>query len=139
MKQNEPISKIMSADVKTIQVGQKISDARRLLADGRFQHIPILDGKKLVGMLSSADLMKLTFDWGNSDVRSMDAVLDNQFTVKDTMTTEPTTMPATATVRDAAEMLSKGDFHALPIVDAEHVLTGIVTSSDLIRYLLDQY
>ena len=39
----------------------------------------------------------------------------------------------------SAELLREGTFHSLPIVDEDHNLVGIVTSTDLIRYHLDQY
>jgi CBS domain-containing protein len=42
-----------------------------------------------------------------------------------------------ATLRDAAEKLCMGGFHALPVVDSRMRLVGIVTSSDLIGELLE--
>ena len=42
------------------------------------------------------------------------------------------------TIKDAAEILAKKEFHALPVVDNEK-LVGILTTTDLINYLLDQY
>ena len=43
-------------------------------------------------------------------------------------------------IRDAAEILAKGEFHSLPIVDTDDTtLLGMVTSTDLIRHLLDQF
>jgi acetoin utilization protein AcuB len=41
-----------------------------------------------------------------------------------------------ATLRQAAEKLSMGNFHALPVVNRKRELVGIVTSSDLIGELL---
>ncbi|MCA9647487.1 MAG: CBS domain-containing protein, partial [Myxococcales bacterium] len=49
------------------------------------------------------------------------------------------TLKTTDSVRDAAGELAGGSFHALPVVDGENRLQGIVTSTDLVRYLLDQY
>ncbi len=139
MKQNEPVSRIMSSNLKTIHTGQKLSEARRLLAENPFDHVPVVSGEKLVGMLSSADLMRLTFDAGNTDVRSMDAVLDSQFTIQGTMTENPVTIGAGDTIRRAAELLVKGSHHSLPVLGDGGKLVGIVTSTDLIGYLLEQY
>jgi CBS domain-containing membrane protein len=139
MKQNEPISKIMSSDLKTVQVGQKLSEARKLLTDEAFNHVPVLDGKKLVGMLSTNALMRLTFDAGNADVRSMDAVLDHQFTIEGVMKKDLITVKPTETVRHAAELLVKGSHQTLSVIGDDNTLAGLVTSTDLIRYLLEQY
>jgi CBS domain-containing protein len=54
------------------------------------------------------------------------------------MKAEPVTIPVSGTVRDAANVLSRGEFHSLPVVDGRK-LAGMVTSTDLIRYLVDQY
>ena len=43
------------------------------------------------------------------------------------------------TIRFATETLSSGKFHSLPVVDDENQLMGLVTSTDLIRYLGAQY
>ncbi|MBT8303071.1 MAG: CBS domain-containing protein, partial [Bacteroidia bacterium] len=42
------------------------------------------------------------------------------------------------TIKEVAEILSKREFHALPVVDGEN-LVGIVTTTDLINYLLEQF
>lgn len=139
MKQNESVSKIMSSNLKTIHTGQKLSEVRRLLAANPFDHVPVVSGEKLIGMFSSADLMRLTFDAGNTDVRSMDAVLDSQFTIEGTMTKDPVTIGAGDTIRRAAELLVKGGHHSLPVLEDGGKLVGIVTSTDLIHYLLEQY
>lgn len=139
MKQNEPISKIMSSNPKSIQVGQKLSVARRLIAEGKFEHVPVVNGEVLVGLLSLSDMMRLTFDAGNVDARTIDAVLDSQFTVEGTMTKNLHKMRATETIRTAAEHLVNGAYHSIPVVGEGDKLVGIVTSTDLIRYLLEQY
>ncbi len=41
-------------------------------------------------------------------------------------------------IREAAEILAKREFHALPVTE-DNNLVGIITTTDLIRYLLDQY
>ncbi|MCL4792728.1 MAG: CBS domain-containing protein [Gammaproteobacteria bacterium] len=139
MKQNEPVSKIMSSNLKTIHTGQKLSEVRRLLTENPFDHVPVVSGDKLVGILSSADLMRLTFDAGNTDPRSMDAVLDSQFTIEGTMTKDPVTIRGGDTIREAAELLVKSARHSLPVLTESGKLVGIVTSTDLINYLLEQY
>ncbi len=50
----------------------------------------------------------------------------------------PVTLPESSTVREAAEILAGGTFHAIPIVSGSK-LVGIVTTTDLIKYLLAQF
>jgi CBS domain-containing protein len=139
MKRNEPVSHIMTADVVTVHLAQKLSDVRKLFAEGKFHHVPVVDGRRVVGVISSTDLLKLSFQAFGQDERSVDALLDHQFSVGAVMQTRPTVIGVKDTVRQAAEALSAGQFHSLPVVDVEGNLQGIVTTTDLIRYLLEQY
>jgi CBS domain-containing protein len=139
MKRNESITTIMSTDILTVHTGQKLSEVRRVLAERSVHHIPVVSGNKLVGLISSTDMMKLSFEAYGTDQRSVDAVLDHQFTISGVMSTELRTLNKRRTVREAAELLREGSFHSLPIVDDDSTLVGIVTTTDLIRYLLDQY
>lgn len=138
MKRNEPVSKIMTSDIRTVHVGQKLSEVRRLLADNPYHHVPVVSGEKLVGIITATDMLRLSLAIYGVDERAVDAMLDSQHTIESVMSTKLTTIKAKDTVRHAAGILSEGSFHSLPVVDGEK-LVGLVTSTDLIRYLLAQY
>ena len=57
MRHNEPVSHIMSSELLTVHGGQKVSEVYELLTENRIHHVPVVDGKKLVGLISSTDLM----------------------------------------------------------------------------------
>ena len=54
------------------------------------------------------------------------------------MEPEPITLDIFADLVDVAVKLGEGGFHALPVVEGDNVLVGIVTSTDLINHLLRQ-
>ena len=138
MKRNEPISKLMTTELLTVNVTDKISDVRRTINDNGVHHVPVVSGKKLVGMLSSTDMMRLSFSAYGADERAVDTMLDHEFTIEQVMTKDLKTLESGGTVRDAAQALSEGSYHSLPVVSGDE-LVGIVTSTDIIRYLVDQY
>ena len=139
MKKKEYVDQIASTAVLTIQIGQKLSEVRKLMQVNQIHHVPVLDGTKLVGLLSAVDLANLSLTSFGSDERSNDTMLDNQFSPEDVMSKNVVTIKPKASIREAAELLAEGHFHSLPLVDKEGNLTGLVTSTDLIRYLLSQY
>ena len=139
MKRNEPVSNIMSSEITAVQEGQPLSEVRHKMINSNIHHVPILSGKNLVGMVSFTDMMKLNVVINGADNHTIDAIIDQQFTISDIMSTELTTLNDRDTVRQAAEVLSENNFHAVPVTDSNSVLQGIVTSSDLIRYLNNQY
>ena len=139
MRKNEPVNNIMSNNITAVQVGQLLSEVRHKMVDGNIHHIPVLSGKTLVGMVSFADMMKLNVVINGADDRTIDAMIDQQFNIGDIMSTGLATLDTTDPIRQAAELLSENNFHAVPVINGNSELQGIVTSSDLIRYLSNQY
>ena len=139
MKRNEPVSNIMSDKITAVQEGQPLSEVRHKMIDSNIHHIPVLSGKNLVGMVSFTDMMKLNVVINGADNHTIDAIIDQQFSIGDIMSTELTTLNDRDTIRQAAEVLSGNNFHAVPVTNSNSELQGIVTNSDLIRYLNNQY
>lgn len=139
MKKNELVTKIATKTLITVNSDQKLSEVRDVLKQYEIHHVPVIEGEKLVGMISSTDIMSLTFDAYGTDERAQDAVLDHQFQLTDVMQKDVETISEKASVRDAAELLAEGRFHSVPVVGEDGKLVGLVTSTDLIRYLLEQY
>ena len=137
MKKNEPIAKVMTSDVVTIQEGELVSKVRQLFQETGVHHLPVLSGQKLVGIMSWNDFLKATIgDLEGHDPDTLDEKLDEAYTLDELMIRNPVTVDFNGTVQDAAVTLGDREFHSLPVVD-DGELVGIVTSSDLIRFLAD--
>ena len=136
---NESIEKILSREDVTVHLGQSVSDVRKLSATNAFHHVPVVSGKKRVGLISAGDILGISVEGLGSDTRSMDAYLDPPFSIEKIMSRDLRTLPIQSTIAQAADALAHGDIHALPVVDAAGDLAGIVTSTDLIRYLRDLF
>ncbi len=138
MRRNEKITTIMTPSPDVVQVGQALSDVDALMRTGGYHHVPVVDGDHLVGILSSTDLLRVSYAF-RADPREINAVMDSTVTIGDLMTAEPTRLHTAQTVRDAVEVLAEGRFHSLPVVDIEGKLVGLVTTTDVLRYMLEQY
>jgi len=139
MKKNETISNVMSNNIIAVQQGQSLSEVRHKMMDSNIHHIPVLAGQQLVGMVSFTDMMKLNVVINGADDRTIDAIIDQQFQIKDVMSKELKTLGIKDTIRQASDILSENNFHAIPVTNGSGELQGIVTSSDLICYLSSQY
>ncbi|MCB9766208.1 MAG: CBS domain-containing protein [Alphaproteobacteria bacterium] len=136
MDRTQPVAHIMTREVVSVQVDQKLSDARRVLAEHPFHHVPVLRGRLLVGVLSPADILPLTLEAYIGDPATVAAHLDAAHTIEGVMTHEPLTVqPAEPLIR-AAELLAEGAFHSLPVVDGKGELVGIITSTDILRVVV---
>ncbi len=128
---NTFIDRVMTTDPVTIGPSDSVARARQQLEAGGIHHLPVVADGRLVGMVSTADLLKL---YMLDDVRDV----ESNMTVDQIMAGDPMTLDVGSTLRDAAETLSAGAFHALPVIDGHGHLAGIVTSTDMVAYLLKQ-
>lgn len=138
MKRREPVSHIMTKTVHTVADTDDLRKVVDLLKQYTIRHIPVLKGSEVVGIISRTDINRLTFGalFDNQDGAD-EAILD-MLTVPQVMTSRPRTLNSYTTIRDLAEIFTHEEFHALPVVDNGE-LKGIVTTTDVIKYLLEQY
>ncbi len=136
---NAPITEVMTADPVTVDRSDPISDAYSQLNRARFHHLPVLEGDQPVGLISSTDILDLVYDADGAQEKNLMVFLDHQFNMDDAMSTELVTLPDTATVRDATEVLADGKVHSVLVIGSNGMLEGIVTTTDLMRYMLGQF
>lgn len=137
MKKREPISKIMTADVVTVNKTQSLKDVDKILEQKHIRHIPVVSGDEVIGMISRTDLQKISFV-NSFDGDNLTTAMYDALTIEQVMTKDLTTVASGDTIHDVAVTLSENEFHALPVVD-DGKLAGIVTTTDLLKYLVDQY
>ena len=139
MNSRTPISAIMTKKVITLSSKDNLETAERLFKSNRIRHIPVVKKDLILGMLSYTDLLRISFaDAVDEDESSIDTVVYNMFTIEQVMAKNLISVSSTTTIKEVAKILSKKEFHALPVVD-DGKLVGIVTTTDLINYLLDQF
>lgn len=139
MIRKAPISMIMTTPVITLKKNDSLEKAESLFKKYHIRHIPIVTDDVVVGMLSYTDLLRLSFaDYTDSNIDDSDALVYNMFTIKQVMKRNIVTISSSNSIKDVAEILATKEFHALPVVD-NNKLVGIVTTTDLIKYLLKQF
>ena len=135
MPRRTPISQLMTTHVRTLAVDAKPSEARRVLSQERIHHLPIVENGKLVGLISSRDLVELLRDAKAGSAESVDQVLDRSSSVAKLMSTPLVTLRPDDPVDRAIELIADGTIHSVLVLDAERRLVGILTDTDLLDYL----
>jgi CBS domain-containing membrane protein len=139
MKKRTPISEIMTSEVITLNHTDDLETAERLFKSKKIRHIPVVSGKEIIGMLSYTDLLRISFaDATDESDYEVDTIVYNMFTIEQVMAKNLISVAPTTTIKEVAEILAKKEFHALPVVD-NNELVGIVTTTDLINFLIDQF
>ncbi|MEO1203783.1 MAG: CBS domain-containing protein [Pseudomonadota bacterium] len=123
------IDRIMTTDPICVSPDDIFAAAQGKLRDNAINHLPVVEGGRLVGILSASDMLRFALVEEGSPIL-------NSIRVRTLMRENPRRISSGASLREAAEALSDGRFHALPVTHPDGTLVGIVTSTDLIRHLL---
>ena len=121
----------MSPDPVAVAPDTPVVEARRLLAEKGFRHLPVVDNGRLVGIISDRDVAinprALRAAVRNGSVSDL---LDDDRPIEAVMSPDPHVIGLDARLDEAARLLVSRHVNALPVVDEDRQLVGIVTSVD---------
>ena len=127
----------MTKNPITVNESNSVADVVKIFKENPIHHLPVVSGQKLIGIISKTDIERISFVSDSTEDKAQISVYHN-LALSQIMTHQPELIKSTKTIKEAAEMLATGNLHALPVVEEETV-QGIVTSTDMIRYLIQQY
>ena len=134
---NQKIKEILTTDVLSVHIRQKLSEVNEIFRENMIHHIPVLDGKFPIGIISTKDILKLIYNIDTQDERMIDAIMDHNFSIEEVMSKDLITLPDTSTIKEAAKVLRFSTIHSIIVTNKSSEMEGIVTSTDLIQYLYD--
>lgn len=134
---------IMTRQVVTLNPGNSVSHAARILLDHRISGAPVMDDENhLVGMLTEGDLLRRT-ELGHSprpDVSTPEGteafIHSRGWCVDNAMTRRVTTIEEYLPIEEIARLLDRNHIKRVPVMRGES-LVGIVSRSDLLRFIAD--
>lgn len=128
----------MTSDVFTIQETGSLQEAVEIIRKNKIRHLPVMNGNEVSGIISRTDLNRLTFGALFDNQEGADEAVLAMLSIPQVMTAKPRTVQSTDIIKDVAEIFATEEYHALPVVDNTE-LKGIVTTTDVISYMLEQY
>lgn len=135
MEVNDPVSTVMSKSVIVANKFHNFSEVLELFSRHGMHHLPILDGNdKIIGIVSSNDLMKIFIDpkYRNISLNSDEA--DKLINIPDIMTADVITVSPKDTIKHAAQIFAEKHFQAMPVVEDGKVV-GIISVKDLVHVI----
>jgi acetoin utilization protein AcuB len=126
----------MSSNVVTIDEDVSMMKASRLMKQHGIQHLPVMRKGRLAGIVSDRDLKEAHPSKASTlDIHELYYLLD-QLKIKEIMTKKLFTTHPDDTIERSAAVMLKHDISALPVVNNEGDLEGIITKGDLFRALV---
>ncbi len=127
------IDAIMSTNLITLPPDATLAEARTLMHDNRIHHIPVVDGERLVGLITLTNVLAATDSFLRDDNSRIHA---NDIGIRDAMVTDVATVDINASLRHAALFLEKHKIGCLPVLDDEK-LVGIITDTDFVAVAIN--
>ncbi|MFZ1099667.1 MAG: CBS domain-containing protein [Steroidobacteraceae bacterium] len=135
MHPTDPVNRFMTEPAVSIELGSPAAEVLRLFSVHPFHHLPVVDRGKVVGMLSSADVLRLEAFLPKRGGTSSD-FLNQRLHIAQLMRQPPITVAGNQSVEQATILMTKHGIHALPVIDSNDNLLGIITTTDIISALL---
>lgn len=136
MKNSEQVFNIMTKNLVKLNLKDSLSKAEVLFKKNKIKHLPVVNGNKIVGMLSYSDLLRISFaDATDESGEYVESTVYDMFSLEQVMTHKVICVNTDDSIREVAEILAKEHFHALPVIEKDKIV-GIVTSTDIINYFL---
>ena len=120
---NEVVSTIMTTNLITVGPEDNLQNVKNILINNRIHHVPVVEGRKLVGLITTYDLFKLNVDHKDYEKTK----------VANVMTKKLAFIEPTDKVGTALEVFMEHLFHALPVLENGE-LVGMVTTFDILKY-----
>jgi len=126
---------IMVKEVATLDVNDELSLANDIMRLGRIRHLPVVDGARLVGIISERDLFRSSLAQALGYETKTTRELMKSLRIKDVMVTKVITVSPETDLKTAVQMMVDHKIGCLPVVEGDRLI-GLVTETDiLVQYL----
>jgi acetoin utilization protein AcuB len=129
----------MTRKVITVDQEANIFDAQKLILENHIRHLPVVDkNDRIIGIVTDRDIRSAwPYSFFKESYSKKDKEKFSKIKIKDVMTINPITLSPTSTIQDALLMIQESKVGALPVVDEERKLKGIISVRDLLRAFIN--
>ena len=128
------VSKYMTQKLITATPEMSVKQAFLTMRTHRVRHLPVVDGDRLVGIISDRDLRRPRWAESIDDWTAYYQVTDD-ITVSDVMTSNPQVVHTYDKIVKAVSIFREQRYGALPVLDKDENLVGILSAQDLLLAL----
>ena len=128
------VGRRMTKDPKTVSPEDTLTRAADIMRESRVNHLPVVEGGRLVGILSDTDLRNASLASGLLPAAEEPPGGDRR--VREVMKTEVWSLTPEDSMEDALLIICRKKFGALPVLSGDR-LVGIITKVDLLNAVID--
>lgn len=124
------IAMILAGRDDVVQVSPHITvrELASLLTERRIGAVPVMDGNRVVGIMSERDIVRVIAEGGQ-------AALD--WPVERVMTRQPITVSRDTSLLSGLSLMTRRRIRHLPVIDGERMV-GFISIGDLVKARIDR-
>jgi acetoin utilization protein AcuB len=130
------VGSMMQTQVLTTTPAISLAEVQRLMRDNNIRHLPVVSGKRLVGIITDRDIREAAPSPATTLTRGEIAYRMETTLVKTCMTTDVVWIGPDMEMVWAVRLLVQRNIGCLPVVD-HGTLVGVVTDMDCVRAFLE--
>ena len=130
------VKDIMVRDVATLDLNDELSLADDIMKLGRIRHLPIVDGGRLVGIISQRDLFKASLASAMGFGEKAKREFMKTVAVKEVMVNEVVTVSPEEDIEEAGRVMLEKKIGCLPVIKGDE-LVGLITETDILRHYVE--
>jgi acetoin utilization protein AcuB len=131
------VNEIMHTDVAALTPQASLRDVSDLMRDRDIRHIPIVEGGRIVGIVSDRDMRLYVADLFESQGETSIEAARKTLTIRDVMQSKPVQVDPSADVSEVVDLLLEFRIGAVLVSDTQGALRGIVSYEDVLRAYRD--
>ena len=132
------VRELMTPNVITVAEDQTILEVRELMSTKNIRRIPVVDDiRRIRGIITDGDIGRSEPTDATTLSKYEASYLLSRLKVRDVMTKTVITVNDTSEIEEVAYQLYRNKIGALPVVDADNKLCGIITDSDVFKAFVD--
>jgi CBS domain-containing protein len=133
--ENEVIDDYITRKVIVATPGERLKDVARTMVRNGFRRLPVVSEERLVGIITSTDFIKLLgSDWAFNHIQTGNVREITNVRMEEIMKKDVITAKEGDKLKDIAEIMVTNDIGALPVVDDNLRIKGIITEKDVLGY-----
>ena len=127
------VEPLMTRKVITIEKDDSLLAIREIFENVKFHHLLVVDGQKLIGVISDRDLLSAIPPFSEKEC---DAVALNK-KAHQIMSRTLITVDAKTSIEQAGNLLLKNNISCLPVISPQDTVEGILTWKDILNFYLE--
>jgi len=131
------VGSIMTTQVLSVAPDDTMNKVQAIFQEHHIHHIPVVDKDKVVGIISYSDYLKLLHGFTIFNTQKSEEYNDaimRSLLVREVMVKQVAKLRPEDKIELAADIFRENLFHAMPVVDNDGKLKGIITTFDLLNY-----